>query len=72
MKTVLEGEWKAMADYAGGVGQLAKALGVTRLTIHRWGTGKRTPPDVTVEAVNLWARKRGLKAPWDVKPKAKE
>lgn len=60
----LTSPWRELAAHAGGVGKLATALGVTRLTIYRWAHGERTPSALEQTAIDTWARRRGLVAPY--------
>lgn len=62
--TALTGPWLAMAEHAGGVSELAEALGVTRGALYRWAVGTRTPHATIRGLVTMWARRRGLADPW--------
>lgn len=53
-----------LIEAAGGVGALAKALGVGTASIYRWGTGGATPIPAIARGVNAWARRRKLPEPW--------
>ena len=62
--TVLTGAWLAMVKHAGSVQALADALQVHRITITRWGTGKKIPSALARAAVTAWCRHRRLVSPW--------
>ena len=63
-KTTLPSPWREMAERAGGVAALASQLGVGISTVRSWGAGTRTPGAIVMAAVNTWARRRGIEAPW--------
>jgi len=62
--TTLPSPWREMAARAGGVAALAAELGVGVSTLRSWGAGTRTPGLLRQAAVNRWAKRRKLKAPW--------
>ena len=39
--TTLPEPWRSLAERLGGVGALAEAFGVERLTVRRWAKGER-------------------------------
>lgn len=62
--TTLPSPWRELAKHAGGVEALAEALHVDRRTIGKWAASERAPRKLAREAVNEWARRRGLVEPW--------
>ena len=56
--------WLSMAQAAGGVGELAKALRVGNMTLWRWAHWKQTPHPVIRTVVNAWAQERGIDGPF--------
>lgn len=62
-KTVLTGNWAALAAKAGGVGALAEALEVSPRQIHRWGTGASTPTRGAAHSVRVLAAALGVPSP---------
>jgi transposase len=62
--TTLPSPWREMAERAGGVAALAAELGVGVSTVRSWGARTRTPGVIVQRAVNAWARRRGIAAPW--------
>lgn len=61
--TTLPSPWIDLALAAGGVGELATLLGVSRRTIERWGAG--TVPSAIVQAhVVAFAKRRGVEIAW--------
>lgn len=68
--TTLPGAWAQLARAAGGVGELARLLGVSRRTIERWGAGV-LPGAIVREHVVAFAKRRGVAIAWgesSVKP----
>ena len=63
-RTTMPAPWATAAAKAGGVAQLAKALGVGTATIWRWSAGANVPVAVTKNAVAMWFKRRGLADPW--------
>lgn len=63
--TTLPTPWREGAERAGGVGELATALGVGRQTLWQWAAGERTPRPISRGSVNAWFRRRGLAEPFD-------
>ena len=61
--TTLPGPWAQLAQAAGGVGELARLLGVSRRTIERWGAGV-LPGAIVREHVVTFARRRGVAIVW--------
>jgi hypothetical protein len=53
----------AMALHVGTVRALADSLGTTPMTVWRWAHGV-VPGEIVRRAVNGWATRRGLPAPW--------
>lgn len=62
--TVFPSPWREMAQKAGGVRELAAALGVDVRTAHRWATGHAMPDEDTRNQVKAWARSKRLTPPW--------
>ena len=62
--TTLPGPWAQLAQAAGGVGELARLLGVSRRTIERWGGGV-LPGTIVQEHVTAFAKRRGVVIVWD-------
>jgi hypothetical protein len=61
--TVLTGDWEALVEAAGGVGDLADELGVHRVTIRRWAKGE-LPVSRSVElAIRSVAGRLGVRSP---------
>lgn len=55
-------EWATLADKAGGVAELAEALGVTKVTLWRWSKGE--PISRTARMVlATWCAMHGQKMP---------
>ena len=61
--TTLPGAWAQLAQAAGGVGELARLLGVSRRTIERWGAGV-LPGAIVQEHVVAFAKRRGVAITW--------
>jgi hypothetical protein len=61
--TTLPGPWAKLAQAAGGVGELARLLGVSRRTIERWGAGV-LPGVIVQEHVVTFAKRRGVAITW--------
>ena len=61
--TTLPGPWAQLAQAAGGVGELARLLGVSRRTVERWGTGV-LPGAIVQEHVVAFAKRRGVAIVW--------
>lgn len=57
------GEWDPLLRACGGQTALARALGVSRLTVVRWVTGQRVPGESDTRAIRAAAKKRGVTAP---------
>lgn len=66
--TTLPSPWREAAERAGGVGALAEALGVGRMTLWHWASGTREPRPIASNAVNAWFRRRGLPEPFTPQP----
>jgi hypothetical protein len=62
--TTITGPLAALVAHAGGVAELAAALGVSEMTLWRWGTGKAAPRGLAASAVNDWAKRRRLPTPF--------
>lgn len=62
--TTLEEPWLSMAKAAGGVDGLARAFRAGNMTLYRWARGQQTPHPIIRDAVNAWAVKRGIVAPF--------
>ena len=62
--TTLTGPWLALATGAGGVGELARLLGVSRRTVERWGSGDRVPGAIVQAHVIAFAKRRGVAIEW--------
>jgi hypothetical protein len=60
--TSLRGAWAKLAEAYGGVGKLAAALGVSKGTIWRWGTGG-TIPSTSAMAITAVAEIKGVQSP---------
>lgn len=67
-ETTLPAPWREGAERAGGVGELAAALGVGRMTLWQWAAGRRQPHPIVRDAVDAWFRRRGLAAPFTGPP----
>jgi DNA-binding transcriptional regulator YdaS (Cro superfamily) len=61
--TTLPGPWAQLAQAAGGVGALARLLGVSRRTIERWGAGV-LPGAIVRGHVIAFAKQRGVAIVW--------
>lgn len=60
----MTGPWLPLVEAAGGVGELADALGVTRNTVYAWGTGRVEAPPLRRQQIEDWARRRKLASPF--------
>jgi hypothetical protein len=64
-ETTLPPVWSALAKEAGGVDELADALGCTRMAVWHWAHGGRMGSKSARKRVNDWAKRRGLREPFD-------
>ena len=60
----LPSPWREMVEHAGTADRLIEALGVGKSTFYRWTRGELVPRKPTRDAVNSWAKRRGLKPPF--------
>lgn len=63
-ESTMKGAWLELATAMGGVAELAKAIGCSPATLHRWAHGGTPPNRLTQEAVNEMARKRKIAPPF--------
>jgi hypothetical protein len=71
VNTTLPAAWAELARKEGGVGKLAKALGVSPRTLCRWGKGKQPQP-IVQQYVTDFAKKRGVDITWGKAPKGRK
>jgi len=64
-RSTLPQVWLDLAHAVGGVGELAKACGVDKKTVWRWGNGACMPGDITRRFIDSLARRRHLTPPWN-------
>lgn len=60
----ITGPWRALVDHSGSVTALARELGTTRSTLHRWIVGDVAPSTIVRGAVNAWAKRHRLAPPF--------
>ena len=59
----LVGVWLELEKACGSVGELAKRIGVSRVTVWRWSRGVK-PAAIVQRHVNAFAKSNGVDAPF--------
>jgi len=59
-ETTFTGAFRELVDAYGGVGQFAKACGVSTSTVFRWAHKQFEPAALVQRAVNSMAKRRGI------------
>ena len=65
-KPTLEGAWLTLCNHAGGIKELAEAIGVAPSTLWRWNNGEAEISPRVARDVRAYAKRHGLACPVDV------